>query len=150
MLEIIEIKNKIDVFAIKELYKIHNKVFIDVDKLSYENFEREFYLDNRIYYMAIFNKKIIGYIGVINCIDFFEIIGIGVKEENQNNGIGTKLLKEVFNRAKKLKIEKIFLEVDEKNKKAQNFYIKNGFSITNIRKNYYKNNDAYIMMCNCF
>ena len=150
MLEIFEVKNTLENSTIKALFEIHNDVFLDYDKLTFENFKNEFFLENRIYFIALNNKKIIGYIGVINCVDFFEIIGIGVNKKNQRAGIGTKLLKKIFEKAKSLNIEKIFLEVDQKNEKAQNFYKKNGFSITNIRKNYYKNNDAYIMMCSNF
>lgn len=149
MLEIFELKN-VDILTIKELFDIHNSVFLQLDKLTFENFKNEFYLDNRIYFVAVLDDKIVGYIGVLNCIDFFEIIGIGVKLKNQNCGIGTKLLNEIFKKAKSFKINKIFLEVDSTNKNAKSFYEKNGFVVTNVRKNYYKNNDAFVMMCSNF
>ena len=150
MIEIVRIDKNVNISIIEELFKIHTNTFLDFDKLSFENFKNEFSLDNRIYYMANLGEKAVGYIGAINCVDFFEIIGIGVETLYQRKGVGTELLKTIFNKAKELNILKIFLEVDEQNLKAQNFYKKNGFLITNIRKNYYKNNDALVMMCSKF
>ena len=41
----------------------------------------------------------------------------------------------------------ISLEVDVLNTSAISFYNKNNFVVTNIRKKYYKDNDALVMFC---
>lgn len=140
------LKTNVNSNLVEGLYKIHTEVFLNEDKMSFSNFKQEFEQDNRIYFVATNKEELLGYIGVINCTDFFEIIGIAVKKDFQRSGVGSKLLQHIVNTAKENNIEKIFLEVDETNIPAQNFYKKNNFSITNIRKNYYKNNDAFVMM----
>ena len=55
------------------------------------------------------------------------------------------LIKKIIEIAKQNKVSTLSLEVDEKNEKAINFYKKMGFTVTNIRKKYYKDNDALIM-----
>ena len=146
MIEII-VKDNLKQEDIKSLFKIHEEVFLENDKMSYECFKSEFDEKNRVYFVAKKDSKLIGYIGAVNCVDFFEIIGIAVKKDYQNLGYATNLLNYLFNYAKKLKIKEIFLEVDEKNYIAQNFYKKNNFFVTNIRKKYYKDSDAIVMKC---
>ena len=147
MIEIVEVNNNnVNNSLIKNLFEIHKEVFLDFDQMSFDNFTKEFKQNNRIYLIAKLKDEVVGYIGVINCVDCFEIIGIGVKAEQQGSGIGSCLLKNIFKIAKEKSIEKIFLEVDEKNTKAQSFYKKFDFEITNIRKKYYKDNDALVMM----
>ena len=148
MIEIFEVNIKeTEPKLVDELFNIHEQVFLANDKLTYENFKNEFNIDNRLYFVAKIKQKVAGYIGIINCIDFFEIIGIGVKKQFQNKKIGTKLLLKIIEKARELKIKNIYLEVDEKNDLAINFYKKNGFVVTNRRKNYYKDSDALILNC---
>ena len=40
----------------------------------------------------------------------------------------------------------ITLEVDVKNLPAYNLYLKKGFKVVSVRKNYYRDSDAYLMM----
>ena len=54
---------------------------------------------------------------------------IGIKEIYQGNGYGKLLLDFLIAEAKKAEMEKIRLEVDGINKKAQSFYFKCGFEI---------------------
>ena len=144
-MQIIEIKN-FDKNLVDEVFKIHNEVFLFNDRMSFQAFENEFKQDNRYYFVAKNKSGIVGYVGAINCLDSFEIIGIGVKKNYQNKGIGGELLKSLIDKAKETNVDKIFLEVDEKNLSAQNFYKKNNFIITNVRKKYYKDSDALILM----
>ena len=43
-------------------------------------------------------------------------------------------------------IKNITLEVNENNKSAVQFYLKNGFAIAATRKNYYNDGDGYLML----
>lgn len=74
--------------------------------------------------------------------DRIEIEYIIVPEEHRKKGIGTQLLLEI----EKANITNITLEVRESNITAINFYKKNGYKIEAIRKNYYGNEDGYLMM----
>lgn len=49
-----------------------------------------------------------------------------IKEEHRNKGLGKMLLNEIILTAKKEECSRLRFEVEEKNKKAQKFYIKNG------------------------
>ena len=74
--------------------------------------------------------------------DRIEIEYIIVPEKYRKKGIGSKLLSEI----EKENINNITLEVRESNITAINFYKKNGYKIEAIRKNYYGNEDGYLMM----
>lgn len=128
-----------------EMYKIHNQVMSELDKLTKKNFYDEFNQETRKYFVAILNNKVVGYVGVLDTATDYNIIGIAVGKNYLNCGVGTQLFEYLKNVAKKNCVETISLEVDEMNTKAINFYKKMGFILTNIRKKYYKDNDAYIM-----
>lgn len=74
--------------------------------------------------------------------DRIEIEYIIVDEDYRKKGIGSKLLKEI----EKNKVKNITLEVRESNKGAINFYKNNGFNVEAVRKNYYENEDGYLML----
>lgn len=71
-----------------------------------------------------------------------EIEYIIVHDDYRKRGIGSILLKEL----EKYDIKNITLEVRESNKHAIKFYQKNGYNIQTIRKNYYDNENGYLMM----
>lgn len=130
---------------IKQLYNIHISEMPENDIMTENCFFNEFKQKTRKYYVALDDKTPVGYIGIFDMVDDYNIIGIAVDKNYQRKGIGSKLLKEVIEEANKNKVATVSLEVDEKNEKAINFYKKMGFVVTNIRKKYYKDNDAYIM-----
>lgn len=128
------------------MFEIHNKVFLEQDRMTEQNFYSEFKEPTRKYFVAINEKQeVIAYVGVIDTQTDYNIMGIAVQEEYQNKGIGTQLINYLKNFGKEKNVQTISLEVDEKNLVAINFYKKMGFVVTNIRKKYYKNNDAFIM-----
>lgn len=131
---------------INELYEIH-KEMPEADRMSFTNFSVDFYAPFRTYFVAHEKNDIVGYAGAVQVDEDLNIIGIAVKESAQKNGVGTKLLSKLKWYAKKHNLKSLSLEVDEKNKNAVEFYNKNGFVVTNVRKKYYKDNDAYIMFC---
>ena len=92
------------------------------------------------YYVAIYNRQIIGYFGIDIIDDFVDILSIVVKKDFQNIGIGKLLLNEILKIAKKNNIQKIFLEVRKSNIIAQNLYGSFNFKLINTRKNYYPDN----------
>ncbi len=104
-----------------------------------------FDFDNEIKKIFLIEEKdmIIAYIYLhvfdhdsINILDFF------VKENYRNKGYGKKLIEYIISKYK----QKIFLEVRESNINAIKLYEKFDFKTIHIRKKYYKDEDALIMM----
>lgn len=110
------------------------------------NFSKLFHIENLnpnetiyIYKENNINK---GFIHIQNGIDIIDLLNIIVKPEFQNQGIGSILLKYIIDNKQD---KKIMLEVRSKNINAIKLYQKYDFKIINIRKNYYKDDDAIIM-----
>lgn len=98
------------------------------------------------YVVAKIETEIVGFAGVIDTVDQFEITNIVVKKKFRNNGIGNALLIELIKLAKTNNKDKIILEVNNTNEPAIKLYEKNGFKNIGIRKKYYNNtDDANIM-----
>ena len=62
---------------------------------------------------------------------------IGVIPNHTNQGIGTKLLNQLFNYCQSKNIETLNVSTEAKNIHSLNFYIKNGFKINNIKSWYF-------------
>ena len=110
------------------------------------NFSKLFHIENLnpnetiyIYKENNINK---GFIHIQNGLDIIDLLNIIVKPEYQNQGIGSVLLKYIIDNKQD---KKIMLEVRSKNINAIKLYQKYDFKIINIRKNYYKDDDAIIM-----
>lgn len=110
------------------------------------NFSKLFHIENLnpnetiyIYKENNINK---GFIHIQNGLDIIDLLNIIVKPEFQNQGIGSILLKYIIDNKED---KKIMLEVRSKNINAIKLYQKYDFKIINIRKNYYKDDDAIIM-----
>ncbi len=90
-----------------------------------------------------FDEMIKGVLVFDYIYDRIEIEYIVVDPKYRKIGIATKLLKYI---EKNYKAKNITLEVKKNNIPAINFYNKNGFSIVSVRKNYYKDEDGYLML----
>ncbi|MEO0069635.1 MAG: ribosomal protein S18-alanine N-acetyltransferase [candidate division WOR-3 bacterium] len=90
-------------------------------------------------------NKVVGYLVAWGGIEV-HIANIAVAPEMRNQGIGSRLLKEVFDFAKREGAENIFLEVRVSNIAAQRLYRRFGFEPTYIRKGYYENGEDAIVM----
>lgn len=115
-----------------EILNIFNSKVID-DKDPFNKFLGYFY-----------DSKLIGFISYSIIYDRCEINFIGVLEEYRNNKIGSKLIKNLIGRLNSCK--NITLEVNVNNYIAIKLYKKNGFEVASIRKKYYGNDDAYLMI----
>ena len=67
----------------------------------------------------------------------WELENIIVDQGFRRNGVGTRLLQELFERAKGAGSTMVFLEVRESNQAARRLYEKHGFELTGRRKGYY-------------
>ena len=79
-------------------------------------------------------------------IDEVNIMNVVVRKDRRQEGIGSKLLNEIFDIAKRQKAQSITLEVNEKNLPAIQLYQKFGFDQVGLRKKYYHNTDNAIIM----
>ena len=121
-------------------------------KKIYEIIKKEFknnYLkDNPCtkWYIYELNNEIVGFINIDIIYEKAEIEYIYVVEKWRKNKIATKLLekaeKDLINR----RVSTITLEVNVNNFSAIKFYEKNEYKKINIRKHYYGNDDAYLML----
>ena len=122
---------------ISKLTKEEVQEVIQLGTMLNPNFSKLFHIEN-------LNPNETIYIYKENNINkgFIHIQNIIVKPEYQNQGIGSVLLKYIIDNKQD---KKIMLEVRSKNINAIKLYQKYDFKIINIRKNYYKDDDAIIM-----
>lgn len=66
-----------------------------------------------------------------------ELLRVAVKPEMRGQGVATKTLVELLRELVKLQVEKVYLEVSEKNLPAIALYQQTGFSNISYRPNYY-------------
>lgn len=102
---------------------------------------------NALYYQAVDQGEVVGILGSSKILDIVEIRNIVVKKNKRKQGIGSKLLA-YFVQEMKLDdiIQRIELEVSEKNQIAILLYQKQGFQVVGKRPNYYaKDEDAILM-----
>ena len=71
-------------------------------------------------------------------LDEAQINYFAVNKRYRKRGFGSYLMNYLLNRCNKQNINKIFLEVSQKNNIAMKFYNNFDFSTVGIRKNYYK------------
>lgn len=131
---------------ISKLTKEEVQEVIQLGTMLNPNFSKLFHIDNLnsnetiyIYKENNINK---GFIHIQNGLDIIDLLNIIVKPEYQNQGIGSVLLKYIIDNKQD---KKIMLEVRSQNINAIKLYQKYDFKIINIRKNYYKDDDAIIM-----
>ncbi len=137
--------NEADKKDIQELSELEKEIFPE-DPWSYTQILNEFENGfSRIWILKV-NKRTAGYLIFRKFNPEIEILRIGVKKEYRRKGIGTELMKRLFNFAIKEKISKIFLEVKMSNTPAYSFYKKMGFKELYRRKNYYKDEPALVML----
>lgn len=74
-----------------------------------------------------------------------EVIDIIIDPNYRKKGYANKLLSYTIEEIKEKKCDNITLEVNENNLSAINLYKKQGFNICAVRKNYYNNQDGYLM-----
>lgn len=124
---------KNDINKILQIEKSQNvtilKETVILDDMSNSN--------NTLYFGAIYNDIIVGYIAITYVIYTIDILSIVTMKSYENIGIASFLLEYIFNFAKKNNVNKIFLEVRTSNTKAINLYEKNNFKLISKRKNYY-------------
>lgn len=94
-------------------------------------------------YVYILDDEPVGFISYSIIFDRIELEYLWVKAEYRKNGIASSLIDFMLDEKN---ITNITLEVRVSNVNAINLYKKKGFTICTVRKQYYKNEDAYLMI----
>lgn len=99
------------------------------------------------YFVAKESGQIIGYFGMWHIINEGHITNVAVSPEWRGLGVGSLIMDKAIAVAKALEMNEITLEVRTSNRVAQKLYMKKGFRMVGIRKNYYQDSkeDAILM-----
>jgi len=113
---------------------------------AYPKYLFEYVLEkkNTVFLKAVVDNVIAGFILATYHSRECTILTINVRKAYRNMGIGSNLLKTLEKEVEKMNIEKIILQVEVSNKTAVEFYLKRGYRISRLIKNYYGlGRDAY-------
>ena len=101
---------------------------------------------NKVCLVAVFEDKIVCYVGAETVLDECNIGNIVTDREYRGRGIASLLMKELLSVLKDRGIVKVFLEVESGNIPAIALYEKNGFKEYGQRRGYYgQGKDAVLM-----
>lgn len=89
--------------------------------------------------------EIVG-VGGVSYFDDAEILTLAVAPQFQRQGIGQRLLAALLDIAETRGVNRVFLEVRSKATHVQNMYRAAGFSPIAVRKRYYSDDDAVVML----
>ena len=112
------------------------------------SFAENFYNAFSVYVLAENEYDgVVGFGGMQIIFDEAHIMNIAVKNDFRRKGIADGMLCFMMSYAKEKGAAKMFLEVRRGNLPAQALYLKHGFNVLTVRKNYYSDNgeDAIIM-----
>ncbi len=143
MIRLIDVKKDLD-----QVCEIEDICFKDGhynrDQINYE-------VNNELskFYVYEEDDKILGFLIYMITFNSATVVQLATHPKYQRKGVATKLFNEMINYLKSLgygEIETITLEVRSNNEIAHQFYLKNGFKDTLLKKKYYSNgDDAYYM-----
>ena len=142
-------KNNIEVSQMSndDLLDLKDSLLNEFDDFwTYNILEQEFNNENTTYIVAKNDDMIVGFAGILVIMDEANIMNIVTKKDKRKLGIGSLLLEKLIEISKLKKLASIILEVNEKNIPAINLYKKYNFQQVGIRKKYYDNTDAAILM----
>lgn len=133
--------------TLDDLELMKDSLYSDFDNFwSYNVLKQELESENTTYVVAKENNEVIGFAGIMSCLDEATLNNIVVKKSHRGKGIGGELLETLIEICSDLNMKSLTLEVDVSNEPAINLYKKFGFKNLGIRKKYYENSrDAFIM-----
>ena len=139
-------------FYVVSIDREHIKDIARLEKICFsEPWSEETVLDAFVngtkFFVAVENRKVLGYIGISCVIDEGYITNVAVFPEYRKKGVGTALLQRVFSHAKDESLAFVSLEVRESNINAIGLYEKLGFKQEGKRRDFYRNpkEDALIL-----
>lgn len=131
----------------KHLEQIRNILIVEFDEFWNANvLEKE--LENPLsdYIVAINGNEVVGYAGLWKPLDEGHITNLVTKKDRRKEHIGTKMLEELINIAKRNNLKSLTLEVNIHNDIAIKLYQKYNFKEIGKRPKYYYNTDDALIM----
>lgn len=119
-----------------KLFPIEDNYAFSIDELCAENVK---------FFVATFNKKIIGCGAISIKQDYGEIKSMFVDESMRGHGVAQKLLNQITLEAQKEKLGVLRLETGLKLEAAIRMYIRNGFNFCNYFGEYTENKTSIFM-----
>lgn len=102
--------------------------------------------DTRRYVVAEAGGEIVAYAGLMCIEPIADVQTIAVVPEFEGKGIGSAILTELIDEARRRRAEDVLLEVRADNPRAQQLYLRFGFEQIHVRPRYYRDGtDALIM-----
>ena len=106
-------------------------------------------LDNCLscWLVAIADDKVVGYVGSQTVLGETDMMNIAIHPDNRKQGIATELIGALIEALNERGSHSLMLEVRVSNEPAKSLYLKLGFEVVGVRKNYYRNprEDALIL-----
>ncbi len=87
--------------------------------------------------LLVLEEAVLGFIAARVLADEWEIENVVISSAAQRRGLGSQLVRELLELARKRGAHSIFLEVRESNEGARQLYAKSGFMPAGRRKSYY-------------
>lgn len=138
---------KIQSMTLTDLDMISSNLISDFDEFwSYSILKDELESKSSYYIVAKLGTEIIGFAGIKVLLDEADIMNIVTKKSYRKKGVGSILLQNLIELSSNLNLKSITLEVNESNLPAINLYKKFNFEKIGFRKNYYKDQNAIIML----
>jgi len=137
---------KMELSHLDEVIEIERSSFSD--PWSYRMFVSELKSPHTIYFVALSDNKVIGYVGGWIVLNELHITNLAVAGTHRGRGIANILLDKLFVVAIERGCDIAYLEVRASNTPAQNLYNKLGFEVAYVRKGYYTKpiEDALVMV----
>ena len=104
---------------------------------SRQSLERDLENEQSLFYAAVEDGQVIGYIGMSFVLDEGYIYNVAVDGNHRKNGVGSALIRTLVTHCKKEGFAFLTLEVRESNAAARSLYQHFGFIKVGERKNYY-------------
>ncbi len=102
--------------------------------------------ETRRYLVAESGGDIVGYAGLMCIEPIADVQTIAVVPECEGRGIGSALLTQLIDEARRRRAADVLLEVRADNPRAQQLYVRFGFEQIHVRRKYYRDGvDALIM-----
>ncbi|MDR1260264.1 MAG: ribosomal protein S18-alanine N-acetyltransferase [Oscillospiraceae bacterium] len=141
---------KMNELHLNRVHEIEDESFIS-EKWSAMGFKTELKNTNSNCMVAVECdlNLVVGYVIFQHVLDEGYIPKIAVQRKYRNLGVGKFLLGAVLNVANELSLKYINLEVRQSNFSAITMYLKCGFNIVGIRKNFYSGPCEYAVLMNC-
>lgn len=133
--------------TLNDLEQMKDILYSDFDNFwSYNVLKQELQNNNTTYIVAKENEQLVGFAGIMTCIDEATLNNIVVKKSCRGRGIGGELLEAIIEICADLHLKTLTLEVNTSNTPAINLYKKFDFKDLGIRKKYYNNSQDAIIM----